>query len=67
MAKAKNMSSLFVLFRYLLPYKSRLIAASCALIFTAAITLAIGQGVRLLIDEGFVGGSQDQLLSLIHI
>lgn len=61
MAKAKNMSSLFVLFRYLLPYKSRLIAASCALIFTAVITLAIGQGVRILIDEGFVGGSQDQL------
>jgi ATP-binding cassette subfamily B protein len=61
MANAKNMSSLFVLFRYLLPYKSRLIAASCALIFTAVITLAIGQGVRILIDEGFVGGSLGQL------
>jgi ATP-binding cassette subfamily B protein len=61
MAKAKNMSSLFVLFRYLLPYKSRLITASCALIFTALITLAIGQGVRILIDEGFVSGSQEQL------
>jgi ATP-binding cassette subfamily B protein len=61
MAKVKKMSSLLVLFGYLLPYKSRLIAASFALIFTAAITLAIGQGVRILIDEGFVGGSQDQL------
>ena len=32
-----------------------------ALVFTAATTLVLGQGVKLLIDEGFVGASSAQL------
>ena len=46
---------------FLLPYKGRLFAAAIALVFTACVTLAMGQGVRLLIDDGFVAGSIDQL------
>ena len=36
-------------------------AAGCALVFTAGITLAMGQGVKILIDDGFVAGSLEQL------
>lgn len=60
---SKNYSVLLKLGDYLLNYKSTLVAASCALIFTAGVTLAMGQGVRLLIDDGFVAGSIDKLNS----
>lgn len=59
-SKSKS-SVLAQLIKFLLPYKGTLIAAAIALIFTAAMTLAMGQGVRLLIDEGFVAGSIDRL------
>ena len=35
--------------------------AGLALVFTSAVTLSLGQGVRLLIDEGLVQGSKEQL------
>ena len=60
MAKA-NYSVLLNLSQYLLRYKPTLIAAAGALVFTAAITLSMGQGVRILIDQGFVAGSKEQL------
>ena len=54
--------SVFIqLSRFLLKYKSTLVAAGCALIFTAGVTLAMGQGVKILIDDGFVAGSVEQL------
>ncbi len=43
------------------PYRGTLFAAACALVFTAGVTLSIGQGVRILIDDGFASGSADQL------
>lgn len=58
---SKNYSVLLELGRFLLRYKRTLLAASIALIFTAGITLSIGQGVRILIDDGFVAGSTSQL------
>ena len=57
----KNYSILLRLTQFLLRYKGTLIAASIALIFTAIVTLAMGQGVRILIDDGFVAGSRQQL------
>ena len=57
----KSFAILLKLASYLLAYKGTLVAASIALIFTAAVTLSMGQGVRLLIDEGFVAGSSEQL------
>lgn len=60
MAK-KNISVLFKLGTFLLRYKGTLVAAGCALIFTAGITLAMGQGVKVLIDDGFVAGSVEKL------
>ena len=57
----KNVSVLFKLGTFLLKYKGTLVAAGCALIFTAGVTLAMGQGVKILIDDGFVAGSVEKL------
>lgn len=45
------------LLAYLLPYKTRLIGATLALLLTSAMTLLLGQGVRVVIDAGLVEGS----------
>jgi ATP-binding cassette subfamily B protein len=60
MAK-QNVSVLFKLGTFLLKYKGTLVAAGFALIFTAGVTLAMGQGVKILIDDGFVAGSVEKL------
>lgn len=62
MAKA-NYSVLLQLGSYLLNYKKTLVLASIALIFTAAVTLSMGYGVRVLIDDGFIAGSTERLNS----
>ncbi|MEO0367165.1 MAG: ABC transporter transmembrane domain-containing protein [Pseudomonadota bacterium] len=54
-------SVLIALSHYLWRYKPVLLGASIALVFTASVTLAMGQGVRLLIDDGFIAGSSEQL------
>lgn len=56
-----SFSILIQLSRFLLKYKGTLVAAGFALIFTAGITLAMGQGIKILIDDGFIAGSRDQL------
>lgn len=53
------MGSLLPVLKFLKPYKLRLLAASLALLFTAAATLAMGRGVQVLIDQGFAGNSAD--------
>ena len=53
----KKLSSLFHLLSYLKPYQSRWMAAMAALLFTASLSLLMGQGVKLLIDSGFGEGS----------
>ncbi len=40
---------------FLRPYSGRIAAATLALVFTAMVTLSIGQGLRLLVNEGFHG------------
>lgn len=57
----KRLSILLELSPFLKPYKKTLIAAMFALLLTAGASLAIGQAVRLLIDQGFVGGSLEEL------
>ena len=46
---------------FMLPYKRQIAYAIAALLLTATITLSIGQGVRLLIDQGIATASADQL------
>jgi ATP-binding cassette subfamily B protein len=57
----KKISILFELIQFISPYKSQVIAAFVVLIFTAGVMLSVGQGVRMLIDEGFAQQSLSQL------
>ena len=41
------------LWKFVRPYRFRLVVAVVALIFTATLTLSLGQGIKLMIDEGF--------------
>jgi ATP-binding cassette subfamily B protein len=47
--------------KFLYPYGKEIAIFLIALLVTAVITLSIGQGLRLVIDEGFVGQSLDRL------
>ena len=40
--------------RFLRPYRKQALLALLALVVTAAITLSMGQGIRLLVDQGFM-------------
>ncbi|MBN1008842.1 ABC transporter transmembrane domain-containing protein [Amphritea pacifica] len=62
-----KLSTLAQLLRFMLPYRKYWVGAMIALLFTAGITLAIGQGVRLVIDKGFVAGSVTQLNQAILV
>ncbi len=46
---------------FLRPYRLAIAGALIALIFTAATTLSIGQGLRMIIDQGFASGSTQLL------
>jgi ATP-binding cassette subfamily B protein len=63
--RKKKLSTLFMLRDFVHPYKKQLAAAIAALIFTAAITLSVGQGIKTLIDHGFVEESLEQLNAAI--
>ncbi|MBW3696045.1 ABC transporter ATP-binding protein/permease [Vibrio sp. T187] len=64
--KGKNLTILFELFQFVRPYKAKVAAALVALIFTAALTLSVGHGVRILIDQGFSQQSLSDLGSAIQ-
>lgn len=49
------------LWQFVRPYKLRLSIAIIALVTTAALTLSLGQGVRLMIDQGFAASSVEGL------
>ena len=59
--KVRKLSTLLQLLQFVRPYRGTLIAACIALVFTALVTLAVGQGIRILIDDGFASGSAEQL------
>lgn len=59
--KKPDLSSLLALWPFVVPYRSRVVGALLALVLTALVTLAIGQGVRMIIDQGFVQQSMEQL------
>lgn len=53
--------------QFLSPYKRQVVYSLLALLFTAAITLSIGQGIRLLIDQGFATQSEALLSQYVVI
>ncbi|PCM47492.1 ABC transporter ATP-binding protein [Pseudomonas fluorescens] len=53
--------------RFLAPYRWQVGAALLALIVTAAVTLSMGQGIKLLVDRGFMTESPHQLNQSIGI
>ncbi len=57
----KKLSSLLRLAKFLRPYRKTMFGAIVALIFTAGVTLSIGNGIRLIIDEGLGGQSEETL------
>ncbi len=54
-------SSLRKAFVFMRPYRRQMALATLALIFTAAVTLALVQFVRVIVDVGFVAGSTQSL------
>lgn len=53
--------------QFIAPYQRQVVYSLLALFFTAAITLSIGQGIRLLIDQGFATQSKDLLSQYVAI
>ncbi|WP_375162883.1 ABC transporter transmembrane domain-containing protein [Pseudomonas sp. LS44] len=47
--------------RFVAPYRWQIVGALLALLFTAAITLSIGQGIKLLVDKGLATQSPAML------
>lgn len=64
-SSTKKLGILFELGGFIRPYLGTIVAAAIALIFTAAVMLSVGQGVRMLIDEGFAQQSLEQLRQAI--
>ncbi len=52
---------------FLRPYRAQIMVFVVALLIAAAVTLSIGQGLRLMIDHGFVGRSLDNLTLAIFV
>lgn len=63
--KARSLGVLRYIFKFLAPYKVRAVLAIVALFGTAAATLAIGHGLKSLIDVGFAGDDPAQLRNAI--
>jgi ATP-binding cassette subfamily B protein len=60
--KALRMTWLFIA-----PYRGRVLGALLALMFTAAITLSMGQGIKLLVDQGLATQSPAALRQSIGV
>jgi ATP-binding cassette, subfamily B, bacterial len=60
-------ASAMAMLAYLRPYRRQISYALSALLFTAAITLSLGQGVRLIIDQGLTTGSEAQLRHYVQL
>jgi len=66
----KDLRALTPLLQFLKPYKARIALAGIALVAAAGAVLAIGQGLRRVIDKGFYGANPallDQALILLLI
>ncbi|MDV6341965.1 ABC transporter transmembrane domain-containing protein [Nitrosomonas sp. Is24] len=53
--------------QFIAPYRRQVVYSLLALLFTATITLSIGQGIRLMIDQGFATQSKELLSQYVVI
>jgi ATP-binding cassette subfamily B protein len=58
---ARQRNALGMARRFVAPYRWQVLGALLALMFTAAITLSMGQGIKLLVDQGLATQSQQAL------
>lgn len=63
--QAIKRSNFKALLPFLSPYKIRVILFAISLLFTSSMTLTVGQGVRYVIDSGFIENSTTQLQQAI--
>lgn len=56
-ARSRSLRSLGFLLTYLKPYRPQMLGAGLALIVAASTVLALGSGLRHLVDQGFVSGN----------
>jgi ATP-binding cassette subfamily B protein len=55
------------LWQFVKPYRLRLLVALLALVITAGLTLSMGQGIRLMVDQGFAAQSHEGLASSLSL
>jgi ATP-binding cassette subfamily B protein len=67
MLSARHRRAIRLACRFLLPYRWQSFGALLALIVTAGITLSMGQGIRLLVDQGFMTQSPHLLNQTIGL
>ncbi|WP_298770228.1 ABC transporter transmembrane domain-containing protein [uncultured Shewanella sp.] len=65
--KPSAFRSLLPILAFIRPYKVMALFALLALIITAAVSLSLGQGVKLILDNGFIAGSKAQLSQAIYV
>ncbi|MFT4928136.1 MAG: ATP-binding cassette subfamily B protein, partial [Phenylobacterium sp.] len=66
-AKTQAFTSLLPIFAFIKPYKLVVAGALFALAISAGINLSLGQGIKMVIDDGFIAGSATQLTSAIMV
>ena len=63
----RQRDALRMAWRFVAPYRWRVVGALLALLFTAAITLSMGQGIKLLVDQGLATQSPQALQQSIGL
>ncbi|WP_079227135.1 ABC transporter transmembrane domain-containing protein [Pseudomonas putida] len=66
-ASSRQRRALRLAWQFMRPYRRQALLALLALVVTAAITLSMGQGIRLLVDQGFMTRSAHQLNQTIGL
>ncbi len=64
---SRQRNALRMAWRFIAPYRGRVFGALLALLFTAAITLSMGQGIKLLVDQGLATQSPAALQQSIGL
>lgn len=64
---SRQRRALRLAWHFIRPYRKQALLALLALVLTAGITLSMGQGIRLLVDQGFMTRSPHQLNQTIGL